>query len=159
LRIGDENSSYEEVAPPGSPPRSDIAQDGPCHVITSANPIPSGFGASYNLFSTQKELLVATVCEGTTVKVTAGNGSDLTYVYDTGYLYKNSAWQAYTLECSGKTGSWCPKQATATIPNAPQDTYNYLVAYTCQWLSNSWKCGCDSTSCVTPKWQLQAYTR
>ena len=128
---------------------------------TSTASIPTGYGASYNPLTSAREYLVQASCTNTTsATITAGNGNPLTYVYNRGYYYSGTAWTPYTLTCASGaliSGAWCPGRATASIP-LPQNPTN-VIAYTCQYTNNTWKCGCRDATCSTAYWQLQRVGR
>jgi len=130
-----------------------------CNQLSSADSVPNGYGASYNVFK-PGELLVSVLCTDTNkIHITAGNNDQNTYVYNKGYRYENGAWKQYTLSCGAGeavSGAWCVGNASASL-NTPATGQNYLVAYTCQYRNSAWKCGCSDTTCATPKWQLQVF--
>jgi hypothetical protein len=130
----------------------------PCtNTLTSTVSIPTGYGASYNLFTTTKELLVKASCSGTTATLTLG--SPQTYTYRTAYTWSGTAWQPHTLTCTDRvvSSSWCAGEATANTTLTQNPTA--LLGYTCSWVNSSWKCGCRDTTCPTSQWQMQRIQR
>lgn len=122
-------------------------------IFTASSTVPSGFGASWNQFTSTKELLLSVTCSGSNLSVSAGNSDTTTYVYNTGYRWASNAWQPYLLSGSTPSGNWFQKSATTTIPKLSGTTY--FVGYTCQRISGAWKCGCRDATCSTSYWQLQ----
>jgi hypothetical protein len=127
------------------------------NTLTSSTAIPTGYGASYNLFTTTKELLVKASCSGTTATVTLG--SPTTYTYTSAYSWSGTAWQKHSLTCQGRvvSSSWCAGEATASLTLTQNPTA--LLGYTCSWINSSWKCGCRDTTCTTSQWQMQRVQR
>jgi hypothetical protein len=132
-----------------------IGQNTCTNNLTSSKTIPTGYGASYNLFSTAKELLISSTCSNNTTTVTVGNDNASTYVYNKGYSWTGSSWKEHTLSCTGQLISsvWCVGKATASVPLTSNPTN--VVGYTCQWSGTKWNCGCRDSTCSTPRWQLQ----
>ncbi len=120
--------------------------------------VPTGYGASYNLFSSAKEQLVKTAsCTDTRASITVGNGDAATYVYKLGYQWTGSTWQQVSFTGSSALVSnlWYIGTANGTFTLASGNTSKYYVGYTCQKIGDIWKCGCRDATCVTPYWQLQ----
>ena len=127
------------------------------NTLTSSTLIPTGYGASYNLFTSTKELLVKASCSGTTATLTLG--SPQTYTYRTAYTWSGTTWQPHTLTCTGTQASsaWCIGTATAQTTLTENPTA--LLGYTCSWVNSTWKCGCRDTTCASSQWQLQRVQR
>lgn len=127
-----------------------------CNALSSSQPVPTGFGASFNLFSVAKEYLLSGNCGTNSATVTLGNNEPTTYVYNRGHYWNGSSWTPYTLSCSGQTVSsvWCVGRGTASIPLISQPPTHFL-GYTCQWNGTKWNCGCRDNACTTNYWQLQ----
>ncbi len=149
-------------SPTPTPPSGSTA----CHSLDNADPISSGYGASFNPFTVQKELLLSVMCDGSAKTVTLGNGNmgnasnwdGRMWVWNQGHELVSNAWQPVTYTCSGEQvpatgGAWCRATATGTL-NATATAY---LGYTCQWHagSGSYKCGCTDSSCSTPRWHVQ----
>lgn len=155
LQVPDEVMIVEIGGEPGEPGGG---EGGSCtNAYTSYGATPVGYGASYNLFTTAKELLVqGTSClsSGYTVKVGSGDAAQL--VYKQGYAWNGVAWEPYTLTGTGPLirDLWYTGSATGTIVPA-SSTGTYVVGYVCQYIGTSWKCGCRDTVCTDPLWQLQ----
>ena len=129
------------------------------NTLVSGTTIPQGYGASYNLFTSTKELLVQASCSGTTATLTLG--SPQTYTYKTAYTWNSSTatWKPHTLTCTGTPASsaWCIGTATAQTTLTENPTA--LLGYACSWVNNAWKCGCRDTTCTTSSWQMQRIAR
>ena len=139
-----------------------------CHLLTSANTTPTDYGASYNVLSTAKELLMSVLCNTTSATITIGNNSQTQYIYNKGYTYKGGAWQQVTYNCSNLVSSaWCVGNANATInlTTSELSNTNYIVGYICSWTPPSagqagkWQCGCRDSSCSVNYWNLQEFRR
>jgi hypothetical protein len=133
----------------------------PCHLLTSTQSIPPGVGAAYNLFSAARELLLDVECGvSSDATLTVGNGQDTTYVYRLAYEWVNGAWRQIALGGQQLVANeWYIGTARANLSRSQAQLAedNFVVAYTCLWQDNSWKCGCRDTACATNYWQLQAF--
>ena len=127
-----------------------------CHLLDQNSALPAGFASPYNF---QLNTLGITVeCSGTNATITAGTGSQNTYVYENGYTWNGVAWDPFTFTPSAsKAGQWLIGQGSKTL-TAPLNQQTHIVAYTCHWTGSDWKCGCRDQTCTTPSWQIQAYS-
>ncbi len=132
-----------------------------CHKYTSATPVPEGYAAPYNVFSSTRELLVTVSCETNGATMTVGSGDTAMYVYKYGYEWRGGSWQRITFSGSNAVSGtdWLRGKGSATL--AAANTAMHVVGYSCQWRasgsSGAWKCGCRDTNCTKSMWQLQAY--
>jgi hypothetical protein len=120
------------------------AQSSSCtNCYTSSIAAPTGYGASYNVFSLQHELLVSVGCSSAAPLLTVGSNQSNQYVYKQGYVYQNNAWQVLTLTSSNilVNNAWYPSLATVSLPT-PTSSWTYVVGYVCQWSGTAWQCGC-----------------
>jgi hypothetical protein len=132
----------------------------PCtNYYTSSVAAPTGYGASYDLFSSQHELEVVVDCSGSAPVFKVGSGSSSQYVYNKGYLYQSSSWQSINLTSSATliSNAWYTGTAQATLTNTNPTSWIYVVGYVCYWNGTAWQCGCANTACTTSYWQLQAF--
>ena len=132
-----------------------------CDVYGPSVGVPTGYGASYNVFN-QSQMMISVYCnDDQSITVTTGNGDPLTYVYKEGYRYDAATqkWVRFTYSCPNTiiVDAWCPGQVEKTL-QTPTTGDNFLVSYTCQWNGTKWNCGCSNTSCSTHAWQLQGYS-
>lgn len=132
-----------------------------CLSYPSNSAPPSGYGASWDVFSASKELLVKSTCpsSGSSITITVGKGDVSQYVWGEAYVY-SGGWVKHILSGS-KTNGWIAGSGskTVTAPSAASASNPfYFVGYTCSNQGDSWKCGCADQSCAIPSWQLQAYT-
>jgi hypothetical protein len=120
---------------------------------------PTGYGASYDLFSTQHELEVNVDCSGSSPVLKVGSGSSSQYIYHQGYVYQSSSWQPVTFTSNSSliSSAWYTGSAQATLTNTSPASWVYVVGYVCYWNGTAWLCGCANTSCATSYWQLQAF--
>jgi hypothetical protein len=121
---------------------------------------PTGYGASYDLFSSQHELEVLVQnCPNNALTMTAGSNQSNQYVYHQGYIYQSSAWQPVTFTSSSNliSNAWYTGSAQATLSGVDASGWNYVVGYVCAWSGSAWLCGCANTTCTTSFWQLQAF--
>jgi len=133
-----------------------------CHLLTSSNQTPTGYGASYNPLTTAKELLMSVLCQSTSATITLGNNSNLQYIYNKGYIYRSGAWQQVTYNCSNLiSNAWCVGNANATIPltSTEMASINYILGYICSWSGTQWQCGCRDSSCSVNYLNLQEFRR
>lgn len=126
------------------------------NLLASADAVPSGYAAAYNVMSSAKELLVrGTECSTTAAEISVGSGSTDQYIYKKALYWTGSAWQELDLAGSNPVSdTWYRGAATASLPIG--QTPRYVLGYVCQRADNEWKCGCSDTTCKAPKWQLQA---
>lgn len=132
---------------------------GNCTRITG--PVPAGYAAAYNVFSEANELLVRASCGERSFRPLVGSiltSSQNFAVYGTGYYYDGSRWQEYRLRPADgveRSGAWILGDAFGDeLPYTSEATF--FVAYSCQWASGAWQCGCTDGSCRETGWQLQA---
>ena len=136
-----------------------------CNSYSNTSTPPTGFGASYNLFTTARELLLSATCNtSNTVTLTSGNGANTTYIWNQAYYTRDSqTWNPITLTGTNTAGNgqWIigTAQTTQSLTTAEQATQNYYASYVCTYQTNTWKCGCSDTTCATPKWNLQGVKR
>ncbi len=131
-----------------------------CHLLDSTDPIPSGYGAAYDVFSSQKRLMLAASCSGSGAAISAGNGSAAQYVYRYGYEWRGDQWRRIELRGSNPAGdAWFTGQAGATLARTAAElgNDNWFVAHVCTWTGTAWKCGCRDQTCATSYWQIQGF--
>ena len=130
-----------------------------CHIFDKDQPVPTGYGAAFNVFSTQMETIMRANCKHNKATLKVGNGSNRQYVYDTIYEWTGGEWVRRSLNSNRKNGRWHRGGASIVIPKEPQELLDntYFVAYTCMWANNKWNCGCADEACATPNWQVQGY--
>lgn len=124
--------------------------------------VPTNFGASYNLFSTAKELLMSVFCSGSnSASVTIGNGTQTEYIYKTGYTWTNNQWTPFDYSGSNKSadGNWIIGRANHTLNVADLTQKQSVLAYICEWTGTVWKCGCRSNACANNFWNLQQFKK
>lgn len=140
---------------------SPVTQAAACqNALDKSVPIPSGYGASYNLFSPAGETLITGLdCTAETARVQMGSGAANQYIYTQGYLWNGSQWQPLSLTANGspQTGAWFAGSAQAQVSLAKAPAL--VLGYICQFESGAWKCGCRDKACSTSQWQLQAILR
>jgi hypothetical protein len=138
-----------------------------CHIWDSLQTVPAGFGAAFNLFSGDRELLMKAFCNsnslspmGFYVDYQVGNGSNHQYIYNQGYYWTGTQWSPYTYRCSDLvSGVWCVGNANYTRAITSQElrTKQSYIAHICDWNGSAWKCGCNDTACITDYWNLQQF--
>ena len=128
-----------------------------CHTLDAQQPVREGWGAAYDVFSAEQEVLLKASCTPDETHITVGNNDEHTYIYHLGYQRLNEQWEQIDLQCSGEKqgGAWCVGEATGVISAQSP----YFTAYTCRFVDNSWKCGCRDKQCAQPFWQLQQVER
>ncbi len=125
-------------------------------LFPSGTAAPGGYGASWNVFSTAKELLLNGTCSGDTVNVSIGSDQPNQYVFNQGFYWNGTQWRQLSLTgANPPTGSWLARQGKASFAKGTQDPAIF-VGYVCQFTDNAWKCGCADAVCTTPRWQVQA---
>lgn len=136
------------------------AQSSKCHGMTSASPVPAGYGAPYNTLSSSKELMLRVICDSSTSPhFEIGTGLASQYVYHIGYHYSSDGWQQLRLAGPKKvTSIWYEGSADVYIPPSfPSGETQYVVGYICTRVNNAWKCGCRDSACTQPYWQVQTF--
>ncbi len=142
----------------GFPPATSSAAVTCTDTYSPSVAIPTGYAASYNPFTSAKEMLVKTdSCTDTSASVKLGNGDSGMLIYKDGYYWTGSSWQkiSYTSSSALVSGNWYAATANGTVALLSGNTSRYYVGYTCQQVSSVWKCGCRDTTCATSAWQLQ----
>jgi len=132
----------------------------PCSQFSGAVAVPDNFGASYNVLSAQKELLVKTDCSATSVSAEVGNSQSTQYIYKYGYIWRNGKWEQITFSPSGQAYDvWLVGKAMFSQPLSAEELAkdNYILAYICAWTGSTWKCGCRDALCSKNFWQLQKF--
>jgi hypothetical protein len=138
---------------PTSTPTSSSCQN----LWNSTLAVPTGFGASFNLFSSAKELLINVLCSNSSETVSVGNSSQTEYIYNQGYYWSGTSWTPYTYSCSNLvSNSWCVGNAQTSLSLDPT-TKQSVLAYICDWNGTSWNCGCHDSTCSTNYWNLQQF--
>jgi glucose/arabinose dehydrogenase len=165
------NSSYMGVFQVTSP--SPSSSPVPiCTLYSSSSPIPTGFGSPFNVVNNSNQNMMNASCSTNgTQPVTLGNGSQLTYIYKTGYVLRNKEWQQVNYTGTNLLYSnWYAGNATGSLnlTTAELTQGTYFLSYQCQWTQGSpsstsgqtgvWKCGCRTAACTGTngnKWQVQ----
>jgi len=135
-----------------------------CHLLDSSDGVMNGFGASYNLFSTQEETILSAGCDGNKVRLSIKNPEESynVYTWNQAYYTKNGrSWES-PITLSGqqtKSGKWLVGnvQADVTFTSEQIKQKNYFAAFICLWVDSSWKCGCADKKCKKNYWSLQAF--
>ena len=129
------------------------------NAYASGSAAPTGYGASWNLFTTAKELLVqGSNCSATGFTLTVGSGGSQ-LVYKQGYKWSGTAWSPFTLTGGALQGdAWFTDTAKLDFTQTAAQNGVFVVGYVCQQINSAWKCGCSETSCATAMWQLQKVT-
>jgi parallel beta-helix repeat protein len=136
---------------------------GSCHIYDSSIAVPESFAASYNTLSVQNELLLRTDCdpEANMVDFSVGNGSELQFIWDKAYFFRDGAWQEFDLDPgnSRTAPNWIIGQGSKSIRLRTEEMaqYNHLAAYVCTYQNERWNCGCQDQACLTPYWNLQSF--
>jgi hypothetical protein len=132
-----------------------------CHIYDAQQPVREGWGAAYDVFSAEQEVLLKAFCTPNETQITVGNNNPDTYVYHLGGQWINPQVQPQAqqlaLQCSGEKqwGAWCVGEATGVI----SAQIEYFAAYICRKIDGSWKCGCRDKQCAEAFWQLQKVER
>ena len=131
------------------------------NLMDSTTDILPNFGASYNVFDTEKKLVVKGEEQDSKINIVAGNNLSNQYIWETGYISRNNVWQSftYTKDSSHEAlySKWITGQARAIPDITPTEMNNgvYVLAYICNYINNDWKCGCKDQACTERYWSLQ----
>lgn len=123
-------------------------------------PVPANFGASFNLFSSARELLMRVSCPSqSSANVSIGNGYIYQYIYKTGYIWSNNQWTAFNYSGTSMTpdGNWLKGRASYNLSGIDITQKQSVLAYICEWTNSTWKCGCNSSACTQNFWNLQQF--
>jgi len=138
------------------------AQSSACHLLNSSNPVPQGYGAAYNSFSTGRELIAETFCDNNTVSVVVGQNEDQSTVavWKQGWKWNGSSWSEITLSGTPFTedSNWILGTGRVFIPSSSFSEGVHAVAvFACVLEGGNWQCGCRDNSCGTSNWMLQQF--
>jgi hypothetical protein len=132
-----------------------------CSVYSSRYAVPNGYGAAYNVFSSQRETLLTADCNGSTFSSSVGssntNSSNFA-VYNLGYKWNGTQWTKNWYEPdtgASLSGEYILGNAINRSDLAQVGENTYFVAFMCNLVNGTWKCGCSDSPCRTPKWNLQ----
>lgn len=138
-----------------------------CLTYPSNSTPPSGYGASWDVTTPGKELLVKSNCptSGNSIDITIGKGNTSQYIWSKTYLYNTAVtparWDMHTLTGTIDANGWVTSGSgtkTITTPFTPTATNPlFFVGYVCTFHDSRWKCGCRDATCTNKFWQLQAY--
>lgn len=129
------------------------------NALTSAVPVPDGFGAAYNVHSQERELTLQGLCEPGKLNLFVGSGRVEQYIYRQGLAWNGAAWEP--IEYKGTeliADTWWRSWAVAPRPEAIPGA-NYFLAFVCTDVGGVVKCGCRDAACATSTWQLQSVER
>jgi len=131
-----------------------------CHTLPDSAFIPDGYSSAYALADGSYDLLISVLCDPTSATVTVGNNSSLTYIYESGYELDGTSWDSINFTGSVKRGNWFVGRASATRSRTMSEMSeeNYILAYTCIWADDEWKCGCREEACTEQFWHVQQFT-
>jgi hypothetical protein len=141
-------------------PTATHAQAKPCGVYSVAYNVPAGYGATFNVDSLTRGLLLQSMCDTAGFSATIGSSATSPTnfaVYKTGYRWDGSKWAAITMAPNGGTasGSYVMGNAKSSATLAYTDENTYWVSFACVLNSGKWKCGCRDVFCQSSFWNLQ----
>jgi hypothetical protein len=129
-------------------------------------PVPSGWGASYDLFNSPNPLLASVDCTNAATPLTVGSATDVTeYVYQYAYYSLDGvSWTQVPLTSAlPLSGNFYPGgQATANLSLTSGDlatSWVYIAFLVAKWNGSKWLAGCANTQCAATFWNLQAISR
>lgn len=131
-------------------------------LLNSSNSIPDGYGASFNLFSSNRESFFQGYCENTfsITDLSIGSGDGVHLIYPQAYLWNGQAWMQITLQGDTRRNGWFVGQAgrkNTLLPFSGTGRTNWVAAYVCTNVQNEWKCGCRDSNCRQSRWQVQGF--
>ncbi len=129
------------------------------NLLNSTLAVPTGFGASFNWFTSAKELLMNVICSGSSATANIGNGSNTQYIYKTGYVWQNSQWTPFNYSGSSMDsgGNWFIGSANHSLGTLDLTQKQSVLSYICDWNGTQWHCGCHDNTCSTGYWNLQQF--
>lgn len=129
-----------------------------CHTVFAEGVVSPKFASPVNFFSDVKETLITALCmERESVLIQAGTGDNTQYIYKYGYRKVDGVWKKITYSGPKTIGAWVVGKATVQLEGVKEGETGEVIAYICQKVANTWKCGCSDKACSAPKWQLQQY--
>lgn len=129
-----------------------------CQTIFGTGIVSSKYASPINFFSVVQEPLITAQCVGRkSVLIEVGTGENTQYIYKYGYRKVDGAWKKITYAGAQTIGAWIVGSATAQVEGVQEGEVGEVIAYICQKVGSSWKCGCADKACSAPKWQLQKY--
>ena len=140
-----------------------------CHRILAPADFPAttDYAPPYDVANGTNRLFITGTC-GTddTATATIGSADPTEVVYDTGYVYRNNNWSPVPLSRQDPNSpiaaeDWFSGVATATFNVTPGEIMNenFFVAFVCQWVDDTWKCGCNDAACAQNLWNVQVFRR
>jgi hypothetical protein len=148
---------YGGTVSPTPTPTPTPTSSGCTNLWNSTLAVPTNFGASFNWFTSAKELLINVLCSNSSETVNIGNNSQTEYIYNQGYYWGGTSWTPYTYSCSNLlANAWCVGNAQTSLSLDPA-TKQSVLAYICDWNGTNWNCGCHDSSCATNYWNLQQF--
>ncbi len=158
----DEPALLHGVYTPTPPNSETTLAQAACERTQSGQPVFAGFGVPWNPFTQARELLLTVQC-GEQARLNLGGDAQpyLTYIHESGYVWRDGAWQQIGMTGANRTGTWYVGSAYSVLPFSYEEFANtqYAVGYVCQLVSAVWKCGCRDVTCQEPAWQLQSFRR
>lgn len=137
-----------------------------CNAYQSFHRVPTGYGAVYDVFQSNKEVFINADCGNDDFRINighAGHTASNFAVYKTGYRWTGSTWEAITFTTDGGSvsGNYILGKAKSAgdAIDYSSGANSFFVAFTCSKQAGVWKCGCSDSTCATHKWQLQAATK
>lgn len=116
----------------------------------------TSFGAAWNIAENQQEYLIqASDCTNGNAVVTYGSNKPTQFIYRQSFVWSGQQWQSVTLTSPNAilADNWFPQTATGRIATTSNPAF--VIGYVCQYVQNTWKCGCKDATCAQPFWQLQ----
>ena len=140
--------------------RVSVASTGtPCHTIVgnAVGGTSQNYASPVDFFGSPGTMLMTAVCSGKTATAHIGTGSYTQYIYKNGYEYVDGSWKRITFSGADNTGPWIVGRASAPLTISKNSTKGKVLAYICQNVRGTWKCGCKDTACARPYWKLQEF--
>ena len=157
---GSAGTAQTSVAIPAPPGGSDRML---CNQLTNRTPVPRGYGASWDVTSRVRTMIMNVFCENEQADIVLGDRSNALYIYNIGYDWspEKKAWQKQEWRGKDPVGSWLRGSAEASVRKSASEIQkdNFVLAYMCKWNGNDWKCGCRDATCAESFWQLQIYKK
>jgi hypothetical protein len=100
------------------------------------------WGAVYNLFSSQQELVVQVTCAAGVPQLTVGSDKPDQLIFDTAYIKRNGQWQAFSLSGPERANEdYFRRRAYGPLPLTTNELpgRHEVTAYTCTWYGQQWR--------------------
>lgn len=139
-----------------------------CHHIEDGGEVPEGFAAPYSLIPNLPGMQLSVFCgydNKARLVINSNSTFHTYYVYKGGYYwnYTSNAWKPLTMESESKliNKTWYKDNAYVHVNfggfSLGKKPLGYFLGYSCLYDGATWFCGCTTSACTAPRWQVQTW--